>query len=422
MGIRRGFWGVLFFLLFAILGAIWTQIGIYYRLIYLCLFVLIVGWVWSYLSVRGFDLKRNTRVYRLQLGEILEERFDVINKFRTFRPLIEIGDHSNLPKNMGSRVLSWIEGKETRSYTTYTLLSRRGEFTLGPTALTSGDPFGIFFAAFEIPNKKTLIVVPFFVELQSFPYPPGLLPGGRAIRRRSFDITPHAAGVRDYVSGDSLNRIHWPSTARKDRLIAKEFDQDPLSDVWIILDAKKNSHYEAKIVDDSTDLDKIWLWRRKQSFELPPTTFEYSVSAAASVANYFVKQDQAVGLITAGQKTAIVPAERGSRQLDKILDLLSFITCDGDLPLQGLIQSQSAQFPRGSTVVIITASSSPTLLLAVNTLMLKSMKPVVILVEPKSFGSDYSVIEIAEELKQRNIPVVLVSRNDDLRKALERQY
>src|SRR5258707_1286157 len=63
----------------------------------------------------------------------------------------------------------------------------------------------------------------------------GRMPGGDALRRRTHYVTANAAGVRDYGPGGSFNRIHWRSTARRDRLIVKEFELDPLSDIWIFL-------------------------------------------------------------------------------------------------------------------------------------------------------------------------------------------
>jgi uncharacterized protein (DUF58 family) len=64
-------------------------------------------------------------------------------------------------------------------------------------------------------------------NIHSFPLPSGLLSGGEALRRRTHQITPNAAGVRDYAPGDPLNRIHWISTARRRRLMVKEFELDP---------------------------------------------------------------------------------------------------------------------------------------------------------------------------------------------------
>jgi uncharacterized protein (DUF58 family) len=47
------------------------------------------------------------------------------------------------------------------------------------------------------------------------------------------------ASVRDYAPGDSFNRIHWPSTARTGQLIVKEFELDPMADIWLFLDLEK---------------------------------------------------------------------------------------------------------------------------------------------------------------------------------------
>ena len=42
--------------------------------------------------------------------------------------------------------------------------------------------------------------------------------------------------MREYRPGDAFNRIHWPTTARTNRLMVREFELDPTVDVWIVLD------------------------------------------------------------------------------------------------------------------------------------------------------------------------------------------
>ena len=79
------------------------------------------------------------------------------------------------------------------------------------------------------------MVYPPTYPLPGFSPPVGQVSGGDALRRRTHYVTTNVAGVRDYVPGDSFNRIHWPSTARTNRLIVKEFELDPLSDVWLML-------------------------------------------------------------------------------------------------------------------------------------------------------------------------------------------
>ncbi|MRS05384.1 DUF58 domain-containing protein, partial [bacterium] len=259
---------------------------LFFRLIIFCALLLITSWFWAFISTGGFILNRSTRGLRHGVGQVFEERFEIINLRRFSRPWLEVLDKSNLPGSKGSRVLSWIGAGARRSYSTYTLLTRRGIYLLGPTRLSSGDPFGVFRYSLEYPGTESLLVLPYSVEINRFPFPAGLLPGGRAKRQKTYEITPHAASVREYVHGDPISRIHWPSSARRDRLISKEFEQDPLADVWIILDAQKKVHHFQKEnnenqVENSFWLNQIGIMQSAQKFRLQADTFEYSVSAAA---------------------------------------------------------------------------------------------------------------------------------------------
>ena len=71
--------------------------------------------------------------------------------------------------------------------------------------------------------------------------------------------------------------------------------------------------------------DRFWLWKNRYEFSLPTDTFEYSVSVAASIASYFLRQGLAVGMMSYGQISIALPAERGERQQTKILENLAFL-------------------------------------------------------------------------------------------------
>jgi uncharacterized protein (DUF58 family) len=97
------------------------------------------------------------------------------------------------------------------------------------------------------------VVTPHTVPITRFSPPVGYLPGGEAMHRRTPYVTASVSGVRDYAPGDSFNRIHWPSTARTSRLISKEFELDPLSDVWIFLDMHDDAQAETPYTFDTSD-------------------------------------------------------------------------------------------------------------------------------------------------------------------------
>jgi uncharacterized protein (DUF58 family) len=430
MTLRRTFWGVLFLLIIAVTAAYFTPLvsGVrtpifFTRLVYLCLLLIGLGWVWAYYSTRGFILSREARVLRQQVGQVFEERFKINNRFPFVRLWIELRDESELPGNAGSRVLSLVGPHQQRSYIAYTMLNKRGSFTLGPTLMVSGDPFGLFLNAHPIKSETELVVLPYMVELTTFPSPTGMFPGGRAIRRRAAEITPQAAGVRDYAPGDTLRRIHWPTSARRDRLMTKEFDQDPQADVWIFLDAYAPVHYRSDegAVAPLQRVDQMWLWQRQTEVKLPTDTFEYAVSAAGSVANYYIKQGRTVGFASASDMITVLSPERGERQLNKILSTLTFLNSNGDLPLMALVEAQAPSLPRASTVVLVTPSTHSTVDLAVDYLVMRNLRPVIVFIDGQSFGADLSGAETVHRLKQRGAPVMVVTKDADLQESLEKE-
>lgn len=428
MSLRRSFWGVLLLLIIGTIVAYFTPLvsGVstplfFTRMVYLCLLLIVGGWVWAKFSIRGFTLLREARVLRHQVGQVFEERFKINNRFAFARLWIEISDESQLPGNSGSRVLSLIGPRQQRSYIAYTLLNRRGSFSLGPTILKSGDPFGLFQNTVKQNNDNRLVVLPYIVDLKAFPSPAGMFPGGRAIRRKAYEITPQAAGVREYAPGDALRRIHWPTSARKDRLMTKEFDQDPQADVWVFLDAYAPVHYreDEKAASPVMRIEQLWTWHRQTEVKLPKDTFEYAISAAGSVVNYYIKQGRTVGFACAADVLTVLSPERGERQLNKILETLTFLNSDGNLPLVGLVEAQAPSLPRASTVVLVTSSTHSSVDLALDYMIMRNLRPVIVFIDAQSFGSDLSSVETIGRLRNRSIPVITVAQDKDLQESLE---
>jgi len=407
---------VLFLLAISLIAGAMTGSQLYYRLSYLWGLLLLVSWLTSVFALRGVRVKRTARALRSQVGQIFEERFEITNTGWFPRLWIEVRDQSPLPGSRGSHVLTLVGGRESRTYLARTRLLERGVFPLGPTELVSGDLFGLFPVNRIFSSEDSLLVYPMMVDVQSFPNPPGLLPGGEALRRRTMQITSNAAGVREYEPGDPMNRIHWVSTARRDRLMVKEFELDPLAEVWLFVDANK----AAQVVQPqpAPEYDPQDIWRRRFKFQLPASTLEYTVSITASLARYYLQRGRAVGLVSAGQSVRVLPSDRGGRQLGKILEGLALLQAEGNLPIQGLVEAQARHLPRGSTVVLITPSTSEAVFKTADILLRRGMRPVSVLVEAVSFGGHFGVDHLEASLEALGIPVCKVSNGDDLGNSL----
>ncbi len=402
----------------SLLALVVTGSPIYSRLSYLWGFLLVGSWLWAVLALRGVQIRREARTRRAQVGQVFQERFEVQNGNRLSRLWLEVRDQAALPGSQGSRVLVMLRGRQRRSYVARTRLVRRGVFPLGPTILASGDLFGLFPVSRTLPPDGSLLVYPIMAEVRAFPSPPGLLPGGEALRRRTHQVTPNAAGVREYAPGDSLNRIHWVSTARRDRLMVKEFELDPLAEVWILLDAARD--VQAALPYSPPTLAVDALWSPMTEPVLPPSTEEYAVSIAASLGQYFLRRRRAVGLVSCGQSQSpnVLPPDRGGRQLGKILEALALLRAEGGLPISALATAQAQHLPRGSTVVLITPSVREHVALTVDLLLRRGLRPVVVLLKAASFGGPPGTEALATAIAVLGVPVCQVANGADLGTAL----
>lgn len=403
---------VILLFVITIIAGLATGSVIYYRLSYLWGFLILISWLMSFISLRGVEIKRTSRTLRSQVGQIFEEQFEVRNTSRLPRLWIEVQDGSDLPGSRGSHIITMIGGRESRTFLARTRLSERGVFSLGPTNLISGDLFGMFPAKKALEDHEDLLVYPLIVDVTSFPNPPGLLPGGEALRRRTNQITPNASGVREYIHGDPLNRIHWVSTARRDRLMVKEYELDPLADVWIFLDASK--HVQASKPISREDYDPQDIWRRHFKYSLPTSTLEYGVSAAGSLARYYIQRGRAVGLVSAGPSLRILPSDRGGRQLAKILEALALVRGEGTLPLNGLVEAQARHLPRGSTTVLITSSGSEAVFKVADILLRRGLRPVGVLINAATFGGVSNNDKVVASFKSLGLPVCQVLNGEEL--------
>ena len=407
-----------FVLLMLLVGSVGTAVTgstVYIRILYVSILLIVVAWLITVPALRGIRVERSARSQRASVGDIFEEHYEIYNASRLPKLWLEVANQSTMPYATGSRVLTFLRAKQKRIYTARTWLTNRGGYPLGPTNITAGDPFGIFRVSMSFPATSSVVVLPMIFPIAEFITPPGLLPGGNAIRRKSIDITPHAAGIRDYVPGDPMKRIHWPTSIRRGQLMVKEFEQDPQAEVWLFLDTHKNAHIAKPVEHQETHpIDDLLLLRRRQ-VKLAPSTLEYSISITASLAHYFIRQRRAVGLVSASGRTfKVIPAERSERQEAKILEELAFLQAESTYTLPSLVAAQMGQLPQGSSAILVTPMIWPELLLSVDSLQRRNLRPVVVLLMSQSFGSRANNEDLAKSLTERKVPVCRVYCEADL--------
>ncbi|MHB8340715.1 MAG: DUF58 domain-containing protein [Mycobacteriales bacterium] len=153
----------------------------------------------------------------------------------------------------------------------------RGRYSIGPLVVRVTDPFGCCELARSFTSGDQLVVTPAITPLPAVPLG-GAWAGGREGAARSATAAGEAdATVREYRRGDDLRMVHWRSTARTGELMVRREEQPWQSRATVLLDDRAGAH-------------------RGQG---PASSFEWAVSAAASVGVQAARRGFGVRLVTA---------------------------------------------------------------------------------------------------------------------------
>lgn len=412
----------IYVLLIAVLVAgLFTGRAFFFNLAYLLGGLLIITYIWSFFAVRGLAINRKTGGLRLQVGGSLEETFTIRNRALLPKLWLEVRDDSNFPGHRAGHVVPALGIRGRYTWTTSTPCVTRGEYRLGPLTVLSGDPFGLFSAPRRLAATSQVIVYPAVVRVQHFDLPTGILSGGDAERRRTHDVTPYVAGVRDYGPGDGYNRIHWKQSAKRGRLMVKEFETDPQLDMWLFADFSADS-----LVEDSAlrRIDGLGaLLTHPFPGLVPPSTEEYAAVVAASLARYFlIDQRRALGYSAYTPEREVFQPGRGEAHLRRILQSLALARSFTPFSLAQMLALETPYFARRTSIVIVTASLDPGWIARAQSLGLRGLRPVCILIDPGSFGGFESADDTRAMLRAARIPHTVIRRGDDIAAALSAPF
>ena len=329
--------------------------------------VLISG-AWAWQMAHHARARRRLQARWVQVGDVMEEEFTLRNT--SLLPVLwaEVSDQSDVP-GYNANVVRAVNSSDQLTWTHSGTTTRRGEFHLGPWSVETGDPLGILAVRLQYAQARPLLVYPPLADLPFPPLPRGASPGASRIRRAATTPTSNAGQVRAYELGDSFRHVHWPTTARRDELMVKMFDQEASADVWLMIDT-----------DPAV-----------QSGEGDSATEEVAVLVAASLAADLLRAGRAVGLLTFTPERRVVRPARSTHHLWTLLGELARLpnASQRERTGQSLTSSlhQIARLLRsGSNVVILTSSGDPAWIYDLTQLAGRQIIPSVILIDPAPGG------------------------------------
>lgn len=208
---------------------------------------------------------------------------------------------------------------------------RRGLYEFAETVCSTEDIFGLFEHRGSMMMKQHFRILPRTVNIVEWQHFNQLLKGAHhhSTAIRAHRETTQIDGVREYVYGDRLSRIHWKNSARTGVLKSKEFEREALPKMMIVLDRHKASYRDE-------------------------AHFETAVSIAASLIRFAWREQLAFGLMSSGKDTAFFAAKRGAEHHQHILNHLIEVEADGEKQLPQVMANHMADIGRGVLTLLIT--------------------------------------------------------------------
>jgi uncharacterized protein (DUF58 family) len=209
----------------------------------------------------------------------------------------------------------------------------RGKYEFSGIGVLANDLLGMCRYEKFVSSPGTLAVLPAMERLERLKISPRrtrVYTGD--IRSRESGAGVEFFGTRAYVPGDPLRHLNWKAGARWDLLITNLFEQERVADVGIILDARS-------AVEVRADGESL---------------FEHSIQAAASLAEYFLREGNRVGLLIYGRMVEWTFPGYGKQQRARILAALAQAELGEHAVFKELEHLPTHLFPSESQIVLVS--------------------------------------------------------------------
>ncbi|MBU4311641.1 MAG: DUF58 domain-containing protein [Candidatus Omnitrophica bacterium] len=299
-----------------------------------------------------------------------------------------------------------IKAREKKKISYVANCYKRGLWELGPVRVVSQDALGFFRMKKSLKVFSQILIYPSLFNVFAFPPLASGSVSWMGVETAKISGDSHEFfGVREYQSGDAMSRIHWPSSARHNRLIVKQFERNAVQEVTIVLDLKKGH-------DIGTG---------------KKTTLEYAVKIAGSVARYLLNEGAFVQMIGYGKEAAILPFGKGESARHKILEYLARVQAGGNFSLAQTLEEASFVTPYSSTLIAIMLDNDTEAVSSLVQFKVKGIKLILIVLSTSTFGPVEESAQLDADAARRfdeglaslEAYVYRVSKGDDLEKKFE---
>ncbi len=237
-------WYYIGMLAFIVAGAMIRDINLLYIMAGMMLGPYFFSWYASIKSLRRIQVKRRFPAL-VGVGDPLFVEIQATKPKgspRAFATLIQdrvCRDESNNRSAVEAKLFFPTIRSGTSEDASYRVtLERRGRYKLGPMKVSTSMPLGLVRITKTFKEEAFVLVSPRIGSLSTawsrrFEFKND---GGQKSSRRRGGAEGDFYGMREWRNGDSRNRIHWRTSAKRNKLTVRQFEQRVNQDLVVVLD------------------------------------------------------------------------------------------------------------------------------------------------------------------------------------------
>jgi uncharacterized protein (DUF58 family) len=195
--------------------------------------------------------------------------------------------------------------------------------------------------------------------------------------------------LRDYQPGDELRKISWTATARRGRLVTRQFTVERSQQVWMMLDAGRLSRTAFELRRGGMESYAETSAEREAAHVLTVTQLDQAATAATMLAQVIQGSGDKFAMLAYGREVQqLLPPGNGAAHVRLLIDLLSQTRSEAAEAdhLNAVARLKSAQRRRGLIVWItelVDSVGKPELVVAASELVRRHLVVLVLLKHPE---------------------------------------
>jgi uncharacterized protein (DUF58 family) len=251
----------------------------------------------------------------------------------------------------------WLRPGEERMLKYHLSLPRRGTYRFGPVHVRRLDLLHLRREDSALNEFANLKVLPIIYDLRRCDLMPSKVRQHSGnVRSRMLGAGSEFFGLRDYVSGDPWRSINWKASARSGPLVVNEHESERSGDVVVVLDAREEASGKVRGVD----------------------LVDHEVSAAASLAEFYLRQRDRVGLMVLSDHVELIRPAFGRRQFYRIVESLTEVRPAGERSTISIRLAMQRFFSPQSLILYITPLDDEPTIQVIKELSVRGFQVVVV--------------------------------------------